>query len=80
MSDHTFRFGMAAMPDGAPERWVATARRAEALGYSTLLMPEGVMPDGRRLLAPFPAATRQHRRNGRRAAASPRRLRRVLHP
>ena len=33
MSDHTFRFGMAAMPDGAPERWVATARRAEALGH-----------------------------------------------
>jgi alkanesulfonate monooxygenase SsuD/methylene tetrahydromethanopterin reductase-like flavin-dependent oxidoreductase (luciferase family) len=55
MFDQRFRFGVVAMPDGGPERWSATARRAEGLGYTTLLMPEGVLPDGRQLLAPFSA-------------------------
>jgi probable F420-dependent oxidoreductase len=43
-----FRFGVVATPDGGPERWVATARRVEQLGYSTLLMPDGLQ-----LLSPF---------------------------
>lgn len=41
-----FRFGVVATPD---ENWTATARRVEELGYSSLLMPDGI-----HLLAPFP--------------------------
>jgi alkanesulfonate monooxygenase SsuD/methylene tetrahydromethanopterin reductase-like flavin-dependent oxidoreductase (luciferase family) len=44
-----FRFGVQALPtQGAA--WLATARRAEKLGYSTLLMP-----DGPQLLSSLPA-------------------------
>lgn len=45
-----FRFGVVVTPDGGPERWIATARRVEELGYSTLLMPDGLQ-----LLSPFPS-------------------------
>ena len=45
-----FRFGVVATPDGGAERWIATARRVEELGYSTLLMPDGLQ-----LLSPFPS-------------------------
>ena len=45
-----FRFGVVATPDGGPEKWTATARRVEELGYSTLLMPDGLQ-----LLSPFPS-------------------------
>ena len=44
-----FRFGVVATPQ-RPEQWVGTARRVEQLGYSTLLMPDGLQ-----LLAPFPS-------------------------
>jgi probable F420-dependent oxidoreductase len=50
MSDHKFRFGVVATPDGGAQQWVATARRVEDLGYSTLLMPDGLQ-----LLAAFPS-------------------------
>lgn len=40
MTDRTFRFGVVATPQ-TPERWLATARGAAELGYSTLLMPDG---------------------------------------
>jgi alkanesulfonate monooxygenase SsuD/methylene tetrahydromethanopterin reductase-like flavin-dependent oxidoreductase (luciferase family) len=50
MSDHKFRFGVVATPEGGGQQWVATARRVEELGYSTLLMPDGLQ-----LLAPFPS-------------------------
>jgi alkanesulfonate monooxygenase SsuD/methylene tetrahydromethanopterin reductase-like flavin-dependent oxidoreductase (luciferase family) len=44
-----FRFAVQATPlDG--DQWLATARRAEELGYSALLMP-----DGTQLLSPLPA-------------------------
>ncbi len=44
-----FRFAVQATPrDG--DQWLATARRAEELGYSSLLMP-----DGTQLLSPLPA-------------------------
>jgi len=43
-----FRFGVVATPQEGPERWVATARRIADLGYTTLLMPDGVQ-----LLSPF---------------------------
>lgn len=44
-----FRFAVQAVPqDGA--QWLGTARRAEELGYSTLLMP-----DGMQLPSPLPA-------------------------
>lgn len=46
----TFRFGVVASPDGGPEAWIATARRAEELGYATLLMPDVLQ-----LLSPFPS-------------------------
>jgi probable F420-dependent oxidoreductase len=45
-----FRFGVVATTDGGPQRWVATARRVEELGYATLLMPDGLQ-----LLSPFPS-------------------------
>ncbi len=50
MSDHKFRFGVVATPVGGGEEWAATARRVEELGYSTLLMPDGLQ-----LLSPFPS-------------------------
>jgi probable F420-dependent oxidoreductase len=50
MSGQKFRFAVVATPDGGAQQWAATARRAEDLGYSTLLMPDGLQ-----LLAPFPS-------------------------
>jgi probable F420-dependent oxidoreductase len=50
MGGRTFRFGVVVTPEGGPERWTALARRAEELGYSSLLMPDGLQ-----LLAPFPS-------------------------
>jgi alkanesulfonate monooxygenase SsuD/methylene tetrahydromethanopterin reductase-like flavin-dependent oxidoreductase (luciferase family) len=47
---HPFRFGVVAAPRGPGEQWLATARRVAALGYGTLLSPDGVG-----LHAPFPA-------------------------
>ena len=35
-SPHPFRFGVMGTPQSAPQ-WTTTARRAEALGFSTLL-------------------------------------------
>ncbi|MEJ3653559.1 LLM class flavin-dependent oxidoreductase [Actinomycetes bacterium KLBMP 9759] len=49
--DRRFRFGAIAEPEYSDGQWTATARRAEELGYSTLLMPDGL-----HLLAPLPAA------------------------
>jgi alkanesulfonate monooxygenase SsuD/methylene tetrahydromethanopterin reductase-like flavin-dependent oxidoreductase (luciferase family) len=49
MTSKPFRFAMQATPqDGA--QWLTAARRAEDLGYSSLLMP-----DGTQLLSPLPA-------------------------
>ena len=45
-----FRFGVVATPQEGPERWVATAKHIADLGYTTLLMPDGVQ-----LLSPFSA-------------------------
>jgi alkanesulfonate monooxygenase SsuD/methylene tetrahydromethanopterin reductase-like flavin-dependent oxidoreductase (luciferase family) len=48
---HPFRFGVVATPTvGRPEQWIDTARRVEELGYSSLLMPDGLQ-----LLAPAPS-------------------------
>jgi alkanesulfonate monooxygenase SsuD/methylene tetrahydromethanopterin reductase-like flavin-dependent oxidoreductase (luciferase family) len=49
MSAMPFRFAVQATPRDATS-WLATARHAEELGYSTLLMP-----DGMQLLSPLPA-------------------------
>jgi probable F420-dependent oxidoreductase len=43
-----FRFGVVAGPREGGERWTATAKRVEELGYSILLVPDGVQ-----LLSPF---------------------------
>jgi alkanesulfonate monooxygenase SsuD/methylene tetrahydromethanopterin reductase-like flavin-dependent oxidoreductase (luciferase family) len=49
MSARPFRFGVMATPQD-PNRWRATARHAEQLGFANL-----VMPDGMQLPAPFPS-------------------------
>ncbi len=43
-----FRFGVVATPQAGPERWIADVKRIAGLGYSTVLMPDGVQ-----LLSPF---------------------------
>lgn len=45
----TFRFGVVATPRDGPQ-WRATAQRVADLGYSTLLMPDGLQ-----LLSPIPS-------------------------
>lgn len=47
MTGRPFRFGVVATPRG--REWTGTARRVAELGYSTLLMPDGLQ-----LLAPRP--------------------------
>ena len=49
MTGKPFRFAVLATPQDH-DQWLATARRAEELGYSGLLMP-----DGTQLLSPLPA-------------------------
>jgi alkanesulfonate monooxygenase SsuD/methylene tetrahydromethanopterin reductase-like flavin-dependent oxidoreductase (luciferase family) len=49
MTSRAFRFAVQANPQDN-QQWQATARRTEELGYSTLLMP-----DGMQLLSPLPA-------------------------
>lgn len=49
MTARAFRFAAQAAPQNGAQ-WLATARRAEELGYSTLLMPDGLQ-----LLSPLPA-------------------------
>jgi alkanesulfonate monooxygenase SsuD/methylene tetrahydromethanopterin reductase-like flavin-dependent oxidoreductase (luciferase family) len=49
MTTTPFRFGVTAAPEDAGQ-WLALAKRVEALGYSTLHMPDGL-----RLPAPGPA-------------------------
>ncbi|MDT7584112.1 MAG: hypothetical protein QOE32_1662 [Pseudonocardiales bacterium] len=50
MNDRRFRFGVVASPDQGAEQWQTTVRRAAELGYSTILMPDGLQ-----LLSPFPS-------------------------
>jgi probable F420-dependent oxidoreductase len=47
VASKAFRFGVVVTPEN-DEQWLATARRAEDLGYDTLLMPDGLQ-----LLSPF---------------------------
>jgi probable F420-dependent oxidoreductase len=46
-----FRFGVVAAQARSGEEWIAKARRAEAFGFSTLLMPDTLGPT----YSPFPA-------------------------
>ncbi len=46
-----FRFGVVAAVARSADEWVSTARRAEALGYASLVVPDGL----RHTLAPLPA-------------------------
>ena len=50
MTEKRFRFGVVASPDRGAEAWQSTVRRAADLGYSTILMPDGLQ-----LLSPFPS-------------------------
>src|SRR5215210_9064505 len=43
-TNRPFRFGVVAPSASSADAWVANARRAEALGYSTILMPDGFGP------------------------------------
>lgn len=52
MSPRPFRFGVVAAFARSADEWLAKARRAEQLGYSTLVMPDGLRYP---LLAPWPA-------------------------
>ncbi|MGW7685605.1 LLM class flavin-dependent oxidoreductase [Kribbella sp. NPDC054772] len=49
MSDRRFRFGVVGSPRTG-EEWMTTVRRAAELGYSTVLMPDGLQ-----LPSPFPS-------------------------
>ncbi len=51
MSDRPFRFGVVAAQAGSGDEWVAKARRVEALGYGTLVVPDTLQHS----LAPLPA-------------------------
>jgi probable F420-dependent oxidoreductase len=46
-----FRFGVVAAQASSAEEWIAKARRAEALGYATFVIPDTLGPT----LAPLPA-------------------------
>ena len=50
MSERAFRFGIVSATAETGAAWVATARRAEELGYDTLLVPDTL-----HTLSPFPA-------------------------
>jgi alkanesulfonate monooxygenase SsuD/methylene tetrahydromethanopterin reductase-like flavin-dependent oxidoreductase (luciferase family) len=50
MSERAFRFGMVAATAATGAAWADTARRAEDLGFDTLLVPDTL-----HTLAPFPA-------------------------
>jgi probable F420-dependent oxidoreductase len=50
---HPFRFGVVAAQAPSAEGWIATARRAEELGFSTFSIPDTLGPT----LAPMPALT-----------------------
>ncbi|MGW4487225.1 LLM class flavin-dependent oxidoreductase [Amycolatopsis sp. NPDC004368] len=58
MTRKPFRFGVVATADGSGARWQQTARRAEELGYSTLLSPDNLnLPSPTAALAAAAAAT-----------------------
>jgi alkanesulfonate monooxygenase SsuD/methylene tetrahydromethanopterin reductase-like flavin-dependent oxidoreductase (luciferase family) len=48
MSDRRFRFGVVATPQSGREAWIQLAKHVQEMGYSTLLMPDGLQ-----LLSPF---------------------------
>jgi probable F420-dependent oxidoreductase len=50
MSERDFRFGIVAGLAASGDEWLNTAKRAEDLGYDTLLVPDTL-----RTIAPFPA-------------------------
>jgi probable F420-dependent oxidoreductase len=50
-TNRPFRFGLVTTQAGSAGEWKATARRAEAAGYSTLLVPDTAGP----MLSPLPA-------------------------
>jgi probable F420-dependent oxidoreductase len=50
---HPFRFGVVAAQAQSAEQWISMARRAEALGFSTFLIPDTLGPT----LPPIPALT-----------------------
>ena len=53
MAQRPFRFGVVVAQARSGEEWAEKARRVEALGYATLVMPDNIEHS----LAPFPALT-----------------------
>src|SRR5919202_6964717 len=53
MAHRPFRFGVVVAQARSGEEWAEKARRIEALGYATLVMPDNIEHS----LAPFPALT-----------------------
>ncbi len=51
MTDHPFRFGVVAASARSGEEWAEKARRVEALGFATLVIPDNIQ----HTLAPLPA-------------------------
>jgi len=51
MSKRPFRFGVVTGQSGSAEEWIAKARRAESLGFSTFLVPDTLG----QTFAPLPA-------------------------
>src|ERR1700737_2541522 len=52
-TSHRFRFGVVAALARTGEEWLSKAQRVEALGFATLVMPDGLKYS----LAPLPALT-----------------------
>src|SRR5438067_9838559 len=62
MPQKAFRFGVVAAATDGGAKWLATARRAEELGYSTLLCPDNLnLPTPTAALAAAAAVTTQLR-------------------
>ena len=58
MADHFFRFGLVSGPAASAKEWGEHARRAESMGFSTLLMPDGhTLPSSFPYLAAAAAST-----------------------
>ncbi|WP_216892900.1 TIGR03621 family F420-dependent LLM class oxidoreductase [Nocardia alni] len=54
-ANHAFRFGVVANQVSSGEEWLALARRAESLGFSTFLMPDTMESGPRATMAALPA-------------------------
>jgi alkanesulfonate monooxygenase SsuD/methylene tetrahydromethanopterin reductase-like flavin-dependent oxidoreductase (luciferase family) len=71
MSDRRFRFGVVGTPQSGRDAWVQLARHVEDMGYSTLLMPDGMQLVGPLVSVVAAAAATTSLRVGTFVVASP---------